>query len=493
MNDLSRSVVRGGVARVCAVAANTLLRIGSMMLLARLLEPTDFGLLGMVTALTGILSLFRDFGLSVAAVQRATVTDEQSSTLFWTNVAVGALLTILTVALAPVIRLFYGEPRLLAITSVVALGFLFNSGGIQHSAILQRQMRFTALATIDIVAQTVSTGSAILMAIGGMGYWSLVALGIIYPLVYSAGCCFATRWVPGRPRRGIGLRSMLRFGGTVTLNGVVLYVAFNLDKVLLGRFWGSQVLGFYGRAYQLIRIPTDTLNTTVGEVAFSALSRIQDDPLRLRRYFLRGYSLVLSCAVPVTLACACFAEDVTTVLLGAKWKPAAQTFRLLAPAILVFAVSNPLGWLLNALGLVGRGLKIALVLAPIMLLAYLIGLRGGAQGVALASSTAMVLWVVPTLAWSVQGTAISLRDILLTAGRPLASGVGAAAVASWVQYSYGHLFGPLVRLILDTGVLFLVYGALLLFVAGQKDLVLDLIRVWKGKAAAADEPTPAPV
>jgi len=94
------------------------------------------------------------------------------------------------------------------------------------------------------------------------------------------------------------------FGGTLTLNGLVAYVAYNAEKVLIGRFWGADAIGIYGRAYQLVNIPTDNLNSAVGEVAFSALSRLQDDPIRLKSYFLKGFSLVLGLTLPITLACA---------------------------------------------------------------------------------------------------------------------------------------------------------------------------------------------
>src|SRR5712691_8716907 len=116
MKDIRERVIRGGFAKVCAQAANFTLRIGSLMVLARLLDAKDFGLVGMVTAFTGVLNLFRDFGLSTATVQRASVTDEQISTLFWINVVAGVLLTFLLSAFAPMIASFYHEPRLFWVT-----------------------------------------------------------------------------------------------------------------------------------------------------------------------------------------------------------------------------------------------------------------------------------------------------------------------------------------------------------------------------------------
>src|SRR5712692_6477355 len=350
MKDLKRRAIRGGVAKICSQGANFLVRIGSLMILARLLDPKDFGLVGMVTAVTGVFSVFRDFGLSAAAVQRTTVTEEQASTLFWINVLVGAILGLLVVAMAPFIVRFYREPRLLGVTAALASAFLF-----------------IALSVIDIVSLLTSVVVGIGMALHGYGYWSLVATTTVAPLVYTVCLWLTTAWFPGRPHQGIGIRSMMRFGGTLTMNGLVMYVATNFEKILLGRFWGADAVGIYGRAYQLVSIPNDNLNSAASGVAFAALSRLKDDPSRFKSYFLKGYALILSLTVPITATCALFAGDMISVFLGPKWKSAVTIFRLLAPTTLAFAIINPMGWLLVSLGLVGRGLKMALVLAPVMI------------------------------------------------------------------------------------------------------------------------------
>src|ERR1039458_7022434 len=397
MKDLKEKTIRGGLARLCAQGADFTLRLVSLMVLARLLGPKDFGLVGMVTVLTGVLIMFRDFGLSAAAIQRPIVTEEQLSTLFWINILVGAGLTLLTAAMAPVIAAFYHEPRLVAVTAALASSFIFNAAGVQHGALLQRQMRFTALAVVSTISLVVSTAIAIGGAMAGYGYWALVAMTLTAPVINTVGFWLTAAWIPGRPRRQVGIRSMMHFGGTVTLNGLVVYIASNFEKVLLGRFWGADALGIYGRAYQLINIPTGNLNSAAGEVAFSALSRLQDDPSRLKSYFLKGYSVILALTLPITLACALFADDMIRVLLGPKWTAAAPIFRLLAPTIVVFAIINPLFWLLSSLGLVGRSLKMGLVIAPLMIASYVIALPYGPQGVAFAYSTVMMLWALPAI------------------------------------------------------------------------------------------------
>jgi PST family polysaccharide transporter len=126
----------------------------------------------MVTAIVGVLNLFKDFGLSTATIQRTSVTEQQTSTLFWINIVVGGILGLLSLAIAPAVAAFYHEPRLIGVTAVLGAGFLFNAAGVQHSALLQRQMRFTTTAAIDIFSLTISIAVGIGMALKGFGYWS---------------------------------------------------------------------------------------------------------------------------------------------------------------------------------------------------------------------------------------------------------------------------------------------------------------------------------
>ncbi|MGB2624532.1 MAG: lipopolysaccharide biosynthesis protein [Candidatus Acidiferrum sp.] len=487
MKDLRERAVRGAVARVSAQTANLLLRVTSLAVLARLLSPKDFGLVGMVAALTGVLSLFRDFGLSAASIQHAHITEEQISTLFWINITVGVFLAATAAGFAPVIAAFYHEPRLFWVTIAMASTFIFNATGIQHSARLQRELRFTTLSIIDTGSWIVGTGVAIGGAELGWGYWALVAMAIAVPLTATIAFWLATAWVPSVPRRASGIGSMMRFGGTMTVTGLIVYMASNFEKVLLGRYWGAEAIGIYGRAYQLIRIPTDTLTGAVGEVAFSALSRLQDDPLRLRSYFLKGYSLVLALTLPATVACGVLATDLIGFVLGPKWKEAAPIFRLLTPTILVFALANPMGWLLNAIGMVRRGAKMATVIAPVMIGSYFLGLRYGPKGVAFAYSSIMLLWLVPAIAWSVHGTAISFRDVIVTASRPLISSVVAGVVTYGVCSLYGQYDHHLARLILGSSALTVTYLVTILYVMGQKSYYVDLLQKFTRRTPVEEE------
>jgi PST family polysaccharide transporter len=476
MKDLKERTVRGGIAKVTSQAASFVLRLGSLMVMARLLAPEEFGLVAMVGAVTGVFNLFKDAGLSMATVQRPSITDDQISTLFWINLLVGGILAIASIALAPVLVAFYREPRLFWITIAFGGGFVLNALGVQHSAILQRHMRFSALAVVETVALVLSTAAGIGMAWMGFGYWSLVAMAVAQPAVASAGAWLLAGWVPSRPRRGVGIGSMVSFGGTISINVLIVYVAYNLDKVLLGRLWGADVLGIYGRAYQLVNIPIENFNSAVGGVAFSALSRLQDSPVRLRSYFLKGYTVMLVVTIPVTAACFVLAPEIVHVALGPKWNAAAPLLTLLSPTILVLSLINPLGWLMFSSNLVWRSLKIALVIAPCVIVAYLLGLPQGARGVALGFSAMMLVLAVPVCVWAVRGTPVAPRDLLGVAARPLLSGIAAVLACLVARQAVGETVPPLARLVLGGVLLLAVYAWVLLRVLGQGPFYLDLIR-----------------
>jgi O-antigen/teichoic acid export membrane protein len=473
--DLKQRSVEGGFATVCAQVAKFVLQTGTMMLLARLLSPEDFGLQGMVVALTGFLGLFRDAGLGTATVQRLEITQEQTSTLFWINVAVGAALAICTTVLAPVLVRFYHEPRLYWIAVLSAGAFVFSGLAAQHQALLMRGMRFVTLAKIDVITLAVSSAAGIVMAMLGWRYFALVGMALISSMVSAAGVWLAVPWVPGLPRRRCGVLSMLRFGSLSTCNSLVVFLAWNSEKILLGRFWGADSLGLYGRAYQLVTLPVQQLNSAMTSVAFPALSRIQDDADRFARSFLRGYSLLVSLTVPITVSCALFAGEIVRVVLGAKWMEAAPIFRLLAPTALVFAIANPLSWLVLSTGRAGRALSISLAATPLVIVGIALGLSHGPTGVALGYSSAMTLLVIPIAAWSKYGTGITWTDLWRATNPPLLSGVLATVAGLAIKTALDGRLGTIPYLSLGLSFVFGVYAWVLLITMGQRDLYVALL------------------
>lgn len=482
MQDLKSKTVRAGLINVSSRGAGFAIRIVALMVMSRLLTPNDYGLVAMVTAFTGVLNMFGCFGLFQAAVQRGALSEEESSSLFWLNLMIGAAMTTLAIIAAPMVAAFYSEPRLLPIMVVISFTFVFTAAGVQHGVLLQRRMAFGTSAAIDISAMMFAVIVSIALAESGYSYWAVVWMNVSVPLAITIGLWLTTGWVPGRPRLIPGLSSMLRFGGGMTLTGFLAYITVNIDKLLLGRFWGTEATGLYTRAFYLISFPTDNLNLTIGEVAFAALSRTREDLDRLRRYFLKGYSLTVTLTLPLAVICGLFADDIVAVVLGPKWTSAIEIFRTFAPTILVFAISNPLGWLLNALGLVRRCVYIGLFSASFMITGVLIGLPYGPHGVALAYSSVMVLKLIPISVWALHGTGVRVRDVVGVLAQPLAACAAAGAIGFGVHSLCPPTMLPVLRLVLDVGSFGATYVLTLLLIAGEKGLYLDLFRAAKAGA-----------
>jgi PST family polysaccharide transporter len=464
------------MAKLCGQAGNFAFRMLFIMVLARLLSPQDFGLVAMVMTVTGIYELFTAAGLSAATVQRATITHQQISTLFWVNIVVGSALAVLCIASAPLLAEFYREPRLFWVTVVMGAGFIVNALGIQHSALLQRDLRYVSITAIELFAQMCSMSVGIGMALAGYGYWALVGSALTTPAVTTVAVWIVSGWRPGAPKLDADVKSMLGFGGVMTLNGVAVYIAYNLDKVLIGRVLGAESLGLYSRAYQVINIPTGNINAAVGGITFSALSRLQNDPPRLRNYFLKAYSLVNAMTAPVTIFSAVFAVDIIRLLLGPQWFNAVVIFQLLTPTVLIFGIINPIGWLLYAKGLFYRSMMVSFVIAPLLIVAYLLGLPYGATSVAFAFSAAMTLWLVPHVVWCLHGTVVSPKDILIATLRPLTAALVAVCLSWLVMQGAGQLPNAVLRLAVAGSVMMTAYAAILLFAMGQLEFYLTLFR-----------------
>jgi PST family polysaccharide transporter len=259
-----------------------------------------------------------------------------------------------------------------------------------------------------------------------------------------------------------------------TCNGLLVFLAWNADNILLGRVWGPDALGLYGRAFQLATLPVQQLTGAVSGVAFTAFSRIQDDSDRLAKSFLKAYSLLVSLTVPIAISCPLFAEEIIRVVLGPKWMEAAPIFRLLAPTALVFALANPLSWLVLSTGRVRRALGISAATTPVVIVGIILGLGYGPIGVALGYSLAMALVVIPITAWSKQGTSITWADLWRASKHPLFAGLLAGAIGLIVKFTLGGMLAAVSHLLVGLAVVFCAYTCALIAM-DQERLWADLV------------------
>ena len=401
LTNLKGHTVSSGAVTVSAQGVKFLLNMASTMILARLLMPRDFGLVAMVMTVTNFLRVFKDAGLSIATVQRERITHAQVSNLFWINVAVSAVSTLVLAASAPIIARFYGNPRLIPITLFLSVTFLISGSTIQHQALLKRQMRFKALALIEVGSMAVGVFVAVLMAALGYGYWSLVGSSLS---IQTAGLILTwsvSRWRPQLPTRHSGIGPLVSFGAHRTAGDFILSLARGSDNLLIGRSYGSAALGLYSRASALLIGPLEQFLYPINVVFIPALSRLQSQPERYRSTFLRLYEAIALAGFFFTGLCLALARPLTLVLLGPKWGQAAAIFGGFTVAALCIPLGNASAWLFTSQGR-GRDMLVTqLTNSGAIVLSFLVGLPFGPVGVAIAFSISNLLVRLPIYYFSV--------------------------------------------------------------------------------------------
>ena len=401
MDSIGGRIARGGLVTVASHSVRFAIGIVATAILARLLSPLDYGLIGMVAVATNFVAMFKDLGLSHATVQRAEISSQQVSTLFWVNLTLSVVTMLLMIVMAPTVAWFYGDQRLTMITIVSAIGFLLGGLAVQHEALLKRQMRFMTLSAIAFCSMVVGYSVGIASAWSGFTYWSLIFSQLALLLTNTILVWMTCRWVPGLPKRNAGVRSILSFGGNITGYATVNYFSKNADNLLIGRFWGPQQLGLYNKAAQLVGLPTDQINEPLTSVAIPALSRLASDPERYRKAYLRIMEKVLMLVLPtIALIIAC-SDWVIAIVLGPQWKDAGQILVFMSIAGLTQPVMGTVGWLLVTQGRGRDMLHWSLISAPISILSIAVGIRWGAVGVAASYSLSRILITNPLMYWFV--------------------------------------------------------------------------------------------
>ena len=473
--DLKGRSIRGGAVTFVAQVAKFVMQLASTAILARLLMPADFGIVAMVSAITGLLWLLGDMGLASATIQRAEITHEQVSTLFWINIGISLLISAIVALLAPAVAWFYHEPRLTMVTLTLA-GTLFLSGlANQHYALLTRQMRFGAMALVQTLPQPVSAAVAIGLAMAGWHYWALVIGAIVGGAGTALVAWIASGWRPAFPSRGSDVSSLLAFGGHVAGFNLLSYLTRNADNVLIGRFLGAGPLGTYAKAYGLLMLPVQQINAPVNGVVLPALSRLQNQPDQYRRYFVRALEGLAFIGMPMSIFSLVGARVLVLAVLGPKWLGAVEVFQLLAPAALVGTINSAPGWIFTSLGKADRQFLWAVISSPIILTGFIIGLKWGAAGVAASFSITFSLCFALFTLDACRHSPVQVRDFAAVLIPPLCASAGAAFVMIVCGLS-SHLQAG-VGLVSDVALFGATYAALcLVFPSGRCMWRLLLLR-----------------
>ncbi len=425
---LKQRSVRGAIATFGSQGLRFVLQFGSQVALAHFLAPAAFGVVAMAGPVLNLIQIFNELGLSQATVQKPQLSSAESSGLFWTNLAISAALGGLVALLAQPVAGFYQEPKLAPVLAVCGMLLLLSGVSAQPVALLNRHMRFSALAAMDIACAGVAAATGLIAAWRGCGYWSLVLMQLGNALTACGLAWSLTGFRPCAPWRAARVGELLRFGGHLTGFNLLGYAENNLASILLGRFAGSAALGLFDRGNKLVSVPWWQLNLPISRVAVSLLCRVAGEPARYRQACRSLLGAMLLIAAPGLLWVALTARELVPLLLGPAWHSAAPIVAWLAIA----TIPGPFGiaayWLFVSQGRVRAQLHYGVLSAAGVVLAVLIGLAGGPVGVAIAWAAFSPYIQGVQLFGATRKGAVCLRD-LLAATSPILCGLATVAAS----------------------------------------------------------------
>ena len=454
-----RQSLHSGMFSIAARGINATVQVGSVLFLARLLSPEDYGLVAMVLAVTGFAPVFVDLGTRDAVVQRDHITEAEVSTLFWITMAIGSACTLLVAASGPLIARMYHEPRLVSIALVSSLMFVTTALSCQHSALLRRAMMFREIAVIEVGGNLLGAACAITMAFCGFGYWALVVRPIVTTFLIAIGVWFRSRWLPAKPAISAGVKQMLRFGAHLTGFCLTDFVARCSDRVAIGMRSGAKPLGYYQQA-MLVYENALELTVALHGVAVASLSKLRHDLGELKRLWGKGLSTLAFYGMLGFGLLSVIGHDLVVLLLGSKWESAGVLLSVLALRGIPHVVERTVGWLHVAAGRADRWARWGVFAACAQIVALVCGLPFGPMGIVTSYVICMYILVVPAIAYGGGPLGIGAADVLKVIGRPMGGALLAVGVGMGLRYTILAESHALVRLI----VLSLAYGASYLFI-----------------------------
>jgi PST family polysaccharide transporter len=480
--NLKHRTVSSGFVTGTSQGIQFIINLVSIMALARMLSPQDFGLVAMVTTITGFLRIFNDAGLSTATVQREGITHAQVSNLFWTNVVLGGSISLLLAVVAPAVAWFYREPRLVDVTLALSITFLLASSTVQHQALLKRQMRFKVIALIEIGSAVFGILAGIGMASLKCGYWSLVGMQLSTSVAAVVLTWFASRWRPQLPKRRSGTRSLLHFGANLTVSSFLWSLVRGSDGLLIGRVYGAEPLGLYSRAGALLARPVQQLISPIESVFVPMLSRLQTQPERYRWVVLQAYEVIAVASFLFAGLLLAIAHPLTLVVLGPKWEKAAPIFAGFTLVALYTPVASVSTWLLTSQGRGKDFLRLSIIGSCVTILAFLAGLPFGPVGVAIAYSVSCLLIILPVL-YYIAGRRgpVTTRDLWIRFFTHLPLW-GVVSGITFLTRTWVVDFAPMLQLLICVSVGLSAGGTFICAYAPSRRAVLSLlevIREWK--------------
>lgn len=398
LNPLQRSAVSGFKWSSISQFGKQGLQLLTLVILARLLKPSDFGLVSMATIVIGFGALFKDLGTSAAVIQRKILSEELLSSIYWINIVFGFFVTVTIYLISPLVADFFQETRVEPLLQVLSLTFFISGLSILQQAILERELAFSKLAKVEIIAALIGSFVGISSAMLGYGAWSLVYQTLAVALVTTVLLWTASSWRPKLFFHWKEVKAISSYSLNLTGYNIFNYLVRNTDYLLIGKFLGARNLGYYTLAYQIMLYPLQSISAVIGRVMFPVYSTIQDDIARFRNAYLKVAGAIALVTFPMMFGLWALVEPFVLTVFGLHWKAVIVLLIILAPVGMIQSIGTTVGAIYQAKGRTDWLFRWGIIAGTLMMVGFIIGLQRGIVGVAAAYAIVSIGLAYPNFA-----------------------------------------------------------------------------------------------
>ncbi|MHB8173388.1 MAG: MOP flippase family protein [Nitrospirota bacterium] len=432
--SLRRSIVSGMKWSSLSQAGRQVMQLATTAVLARLLGPSDFGLVGMATVVIGFVAIFKDLGTSAAVIQKKEVNERFLSSIFWVNVGFGFLSMAALFLIAPLAGSFYHETRVRPIMRLLSLSFFISGLSAVQQSLLVKDLAFSKLARIEIFATLSGSSIGIGTALVGSGAWSLVYQSLANTAVTTLLLLWICKWRPRLIFDWVEVKAVSRYSMNLTGFSILNFFERNADYIIIGRFLGAIDLGYYTLAYKLMLYPLQNISAVLARVLFPVYSRIQEDNFLFKKAYLKAAALIAMVAFPMMAGLMVISRPLILTIFGEKWKPVITLLLILAPVGMIQSIVTTIGSIYTAKGRTDIMFRVGMATTILAVAAFFVGLRWGIIGVASAYGIVEVLATYPNMWFPYRLIDMKVRELAAVLWRPLICSVAMAAVV-WLAGS----------------------------------------------------------
>lgn len=390
------------------------LQVVTMVVMARLLSPEDFGLFAIVMVFAGFMHILGSMGTAQVVIHLDRPSQGMLSSILYFNIAIGSLLCIILFFLAAPLAYFFDDARLQPLLQLISFVFVIASFSFVQKALLEKGIQFRKVIMLETLAMAAGSVLGIVAAMQGFGVVSLVLVSMTNAFIFSLGLWVSSDWKPGFRFARNDIFAIWDYTVNLTGFNIINYFARNTDTFLIGKFIGPAGLGLYSLCYRIMLYPLDNISRVVVRVLFPAFSAIKSDNVRFRRGYLKAITTIAFFTFPIMLGLFASVEAFVMVVFGEKWRSMSSILMVLAPVGMIQSIVTTVGCIYTAKGTTRLMLKIGALNSAVIVLSFVVGLPFGVLGVAISYSVANLIMLYPNLMISWRQIDLSVKQGIQT-------------------------------------------------------------------------------